>query len=317
MGHCSRRSVLLFLIMGLNSTRAYSGCGKPVISDRIVGGQDATNGEWPWQISLRKNGAHVCGGSLLNNEWVVTAAHCFARPVVTSNYGVLLGAFQLSVPTAVSIAVQKVVIHPKYTWQTFRGDVALVKLDRAVSFTDYILPVCLPADSVRFSTGLNCWATGWGSIRPGVNLPPPMTLQKVQLPLIDSAMCDSLYHVNSPLDSSVTIVYPEMICAGYKDGGKDSCQGDSGGPLVCKWNSTWLLAGIVSWGLDGCAAPYRPGVYTLVTAYSEWIIQTIPQMTMTAANATITNSVSGLFGYLPSVLTPSAALLAAVLVVAF
>ncbi|KAM8962429.1 serine protease 27-like [Pelodytes ibericus] len=268
------------------------GCGKPVTSDRIVGGQDAFYGEWPWQVSLRKNGYHICGGSIVNNEWVVCAAHCFIQPYLPSDYTVNLGAYQLSVPTGVMAKVSAIYIHPTYRRAGSSGDIALIKLQTPVQYTDYILPICVPDAKVVFPNNFICFVTGWGSIQQGVSLPPPQTLQKVQLPIIDRADCDAMYHVNNPtLASNETLVQWDMICAGYKDGSKDSCQGDSGGPLACQWDGSWLLAGIVSWGF-GCALQNRPGVYTSVTMYSSWIQQYIPQFQLTPADIQI-NATNG------------------------
>ncbi|XP_069507868.1 serine protease 27-like [Ambystoma mexicanum] len=308
--HCC--PVALLLILGFHSTRAFQGCGKPGW-DRIVGGEDATNGEWPWQVSLRKNGAHNCGGSLIKDTWVVTAAHCFLRPVRTNEFTVLLGAFQLSISSAVAVGVKAVHINPVYRWHGSGGDMALVELEKPVGYTNYILPVCLPSPSTTFRTGLKCWATGWGSIRPGGSLPFPRTLQKVDLPIIDSKTCDEWYHIDSLVSPTTPIVFPDMICAGYQQGNKDACQGDSGGPLVCKWNDTWLLAGIVSWGY-GCAAVNRPGVYTRVNAYTDWITQHIPDMKFLAENTVVLKSAAEGSTCLPRTLTTALSLMAVLLV---
>ncbi|MEE6523139.1 hypothetical protein FKM82_021876 [Ascaphus truei] len=96
-------------------------------------------------------------------------------------------------------------------------------------------------------------------------------------PLIDSVTCDEMYHVGSSVSTSSIIIQEEKICAGYKEGQKDSCQGDSGGPLVCKVQGAWFQAGIVSGG-EGCAISNRPGVYTLVTVYESWISSYVPEV---------------------------------------
>lgn len=288
--HCGTAGLLL--ILGFHSTWAFSGCGRPLSSDRIVGGQDATNGEWPWQASVRKNGVHICGGSLIAETWVLTAAHCFVRGFKLSEYEVVLGAFQLYMPVAVTIPAKAINVYSTHRWEGSSGDIALIELRDVVRYTDYILPVCLPSMTTTFPMGLKCWATGWGSIQPGGGLAYPKVLQKVDLPIIDTNTCDEWYHLDSTVSSTIPIVYPDMICAGYKQGNKDACKGDSGGPLVCKWNSTWLLAGIVSWGY-GCAAANRPGVYTRVTSYTDWIKQYIPSITLKAENTVLVNVSQG------------------------
>ncbi|KAM3916890.1 transmembrane protease serine 9-like [Leptodactylus fuscus] len=257
-------------------------CGSPVVNNRIVGGTDAADGEWPWQISLRYRGSHICGGSLISSQWVLTAAHCFENSVYPPDYNVYLGRYQLSVADGHSFisSVSNIIVNPSFTSAGSKGDIALVKLSRPVTYTKYIMPICLPSASVTFPGGMDCWVTGWGTINSGVDLPYPKTLQKVMTPIINRPTCDDYYHVGTTTSSGTTIILDDMICSGYKDGGKDSCQGDSGGPLVCKVKGVWYQAGIVSWG-NGCAAAYRPGVYTLTTAYQRWIQGYIPDLNFT------------------------------------
>ncbi|CAJ0967520.1 unnamed protein product [Ranitomeya imitator] len=272
-----------FLPATSNPADGGSVCGSPQVTDRIVGGTDAVEGEWPWQVSLihkvLNNYYHICGGSLIAPQWVLTAAHCFNSDSSISNFLVRLGAYKLLVDEShtVDSSVSSIIVYPSYSTKTNKGDLALVKLSSPVNYTNYILPICLPTASVTFPCALDCWVTGWGDTASGVSLPSPLTLQKVMIPLIDYSTCDALYHINSGISSYFTIIYNTMICAGYSKGGKDSCQGDSGGPLVCKVNGVWYQSGIVSFG-TGCALPNRPGVYTLVTAYQSWIQSYIPDL---------------------------------------
>ncbi|KAM4026346.1 serine protease 33-like [Anomaloglossus baeobatrachus] len=270
---------LIFLHLAVPSPAdGRSVCGSPQVPGRIVGGTDAVPGEWPWQVSLLKlilgtnRYYHSCGGSLIANQWVLTAAHCFDADSNYGNYVVRLGSYQLLAdePHRIDSSVSRIIIYPWYSSQTMIGDIALMKLSNPVTYTMYIMPICLPASSVTFPCGLDCWATGWGDIKSDVSLPSPMTLQKVMVPLIDYKTCDKMYHVNSEVSSNKPIIYNSMICAGYSKGKNDSCQGDSGGPLVSQVNGIWYQPGVVSWG-TGCALPDRPGVYTLVSAYQTWI----------------------------------------------
>ncbi|XP_075421223.1 serine protease 27-like [Ascaphus truei] len=259
----------------------HQACGIPLISDRIVGGKDATRGSWPWQVSLQTPATALCGGSLITDTWVLIAAHCFGTPVKTSEYTVYLGAYQLSdlksSNTTVSMGVSRVIVHPDYMYEGSSGDVALVELERPVTFTKYILPVCLPSQAVQLVAGTRCWVTGWGDVKSGVSLPGPKTLQEVDVLLIDNMSCEAMYQSSLGYDTKIHLIHEDMICAGYKEGLRDSCQGDSGGPLVCNINNVWLQAGIVSWGYD-CAKPNQPGVYTRVQTYQGWIRQYVPSI---------------------------------------
>ncbi|XP_061447604.1 serine protease 33-like [Rhineura floridana] len=251
-------------------------CGQPVLSPRIVGGQASKIGAWPWQVSICQNGRHVCGGSLVARQWVVSAAHCF-KQYPFSDITVTLGAYQLGnlSSNAQTIPVAQVICDIEFAGTGTRGDIALLRLQRALKYTPYILPVCVPFPSAVFPEGKACWVTGWGHIKYWEPLPSPKTLQEVKVSLIDADKCNEMFSVPHPGSSGSKPILDSMICAGYEKGGKDACQGDSGGPLVCAQNDSWFLVGIVSWG-ENCALPYRPGVYTRVTAYGDWLKRYVP-----------------------------------------
>ncbi|XP_023053763.2 serine protease 27 [Piliocolobus tephrosceles] len=271
--------LLLLLCFGSPVAKAATACGHTRMLNRMVGGQDAQEGEWPWQVSIQRNGSHFCGGSLIAERWVLTAAHCFPNTSETSLYQVLLGARQLVQPGphAVYARVRRVESNPLYQGMASSADVALVELEAPVPFTNYILPVCLPDPSVIFETGMNCWVTGWGSSSEQDYLPNPRILQKLAVPIIDTPKCNLLYSKDAEFGYQPKTIKNDMLCAGFEEGKKDACKGDSGGPLVCLVGQSWLQAGVISWG-EGCARQNRPGVYIRVTAHHNWIHQIIPTL---------------------------------------
>lgn len=252
-------------------------CGRPSIAEnRIVGGMDAQDGGWPWQVDIQRDD-HVCGGSIITENWVLSAAHCFPNPSDLSSYIIYAGRYQLNGinPHQTTHRVSRVVIPSGYVEPQKGRDLALVQLSNPVTWSDYIRPVCLPASGTLFPEGMMCYVTGWGDTRDGVPLSGIKTLQEVQVPIISQSSCQEMYQTDP--QEQVDILY-DMICAGFKEGGKDACQGDSGGPLVCQMvNGTWVQAGVVSFGL-GCAHANKPGVYTRLTSYSSFITDEIPQM---------------------------------------
>uniref|UniRef100_A0A3Q1J3V2 Peptidase S1 domain-containing protein n=1 Tax=Anabas testudineus TaxID=64144 RepID=A0A3Q1J3V2_ANATE len=230
----------------------------PPLNTKIVGGQVASPGSWPWQVSLQISGSHFCGGSLINNQWVMTAAHCFGSSVT-----VVLGLQTQSGsnPNSQSRKIAKGIMHPSYNSQTNDNDIYLLQLASPVTFTNYILPICLAASGSTFYNGTNSWVTGWGTTSSG-SLYPDDDLREVEVPIVGNRQCNCDYGVGS--------ITNNMMCAGLSAGGKDSCQGDSGGPMVSKQGSYWIQSGIVSFG-DGCALPNFPGIYTRVSQYQSWI----------------------------------------------
>ncbi|KAL8176910.1 UNVERIFIED_CONTAM: hypothetical protein K2H54_040060 [Gekko kuhli] len=275
--------------------------------NRIVGGQDSKDGEWPWQVSIKMNGKHHCGGSLVTDEWIITASHCFKVFGEPSNFSVLLGARKLSHPGPYSVtaAVKQIILNPKYEGDLRVGDIALVQLEQPVNFSRRIIPICIPDASIDFPPGHKCWVTGWGDQEGRASHQISDTLQKLEVPIISTDKCNALYHLDSEEPKWTRDIKSDMLCAGYADGGQDACQGDSGGPLACLMGDIWLLTGVVSWG-EGCAQKNRPGVYSRLTYYQPWIHKHIPELEFTSTgvkshgptvnNKSIENSASA-FGF--------------------
>ncbi|XP_061087416.1 transmembrane protease serine 6 [Conger conger] len=239
-------------------------CGLRQFSSRVVGGLDASEGEWPWQASLQVSGQHICGGVLISSQWVISAAHCFYddRLYSPSLWTVYLGKLWLNrtSQTEEAIRVTELQLHQYYDDDTHDYDLALLKLERPVSAGTLAQPACLPSPTHLLEPGLLCWVTGWGALKEGGS--SSRLLQKVAVPLISEDVCNKSYGYR---------ITPRMLCAGFQDGDKDACQGDSGGPLVCQEVSgRWFLAGVVSWGI-GCGRPNYYGVYTRITKLTGWI----------------------------------------------
>ncbi|XP_035770019.1 transmembrane protease serine 9-like, partial [Neolamprologus brichardi] len=277
-------------------------CGQASLNTRIVGGQVARVGSWPWQVSLQRSGSHFCGGSLINSQWVLTAAHCFQTTPTGLTVNLGRQSLQGSNPNAESRTVTQIINHPNYNSVTFNNDICLLQLSSPVTFNNYISPVCLAASDSIFYSGVNSWVTGWGNIGSGVPLPSPQNLMEVQVPVVGNRQCKCDYGVGSITDN--------MICAGLSAGGKDSCQGDSGGPMVIKQSGRWIQAGVVSFG-DGCARPNFPGVYARVSQYQTWINSQISSnqpgfmtFTSTGTNSDLSVSCTGL-PPVPTTTTPT------------
>ncbi|XP_041085659.1 complement factor D-like [Polyodon spathula] len=244
---------LLLTVVLLLDTLACDGGG---LRDRILGGTDAIPHSRPYMAALLLDGVHECGGFLISDQWVMSAAHCFVADL-KGTYTVLLGAHSLNnhEDTQQEFGIAALYPHPRFT-MTYDNDIVLIKLDRSVTWSPGIQPIRLQSDTAEVPEGTVCSVAGWGW-KNNVGIKPE-NLQQVEVKVISHQLCSQHDYYGGRITSN-------MMCAGQQ--GKDTCQGDSGGPLVCNEVAT----GITSFGGTKCGKPKKPGVYMIISHYSQWI----------------------------------------------
>ncbi|XP_006735225.1 transmembrane protease serine 12 [Leptonychotes weddellii] len=250
-------------------------CGTAPLADalegsRIIGGTTAQTGAWPWVVSLQiqsgKILAHICGGSLVKNKWVLTAAHCTKDIRDPLMWRVVIGTNSIKGhhPHSKKMKVKAIIIHPDFNLETYVNDIALFHLKKAVRYTDYIQPICLPFDVFqKLDQNTKCFISGWGRTEEGGNVTD--VLQEAEVHYISRKICDS--------EQSYGKIIPNTsFCAGDEDGIFDTCRGDSGGPLMCYLpeHKRFFVMGITSYGY-GCGRKNFPGVYCGPSFYQKWL----------------------------------------------
>ncbi|XP_068951526.1 serine protease 38-like [Petaurus breviceps papuanus] len=271
----------LLLLPGCYCQSVKAECGRPFQKGKVLGGHNALEGKWPWQVSLFFRGFHICGGSILSKYWVLTAAHCFDQALNSLDLFEVYAGFtdlHMNNGQGQKREIIQVIIHPRYKLTHPNGnDIALVQLKTSLRLTSVVLPICLPESTINLQKTNTCWVTGWGKMRLSgaiVN-----KLQEVQVPLLDQFWCQILY-------GSIFLIQNDMICATDLVNMRGPCQGDSGGPLVCRFNDTWMQIGVVTWG-KGCTSPFFPGVFARVPYFSTWISDTMKAMIISRSTTII------------------------------
>lgn len=267
-----KKKIYSILNQKIRNTRALSinvslvqvnGCGKrviPLILNRIMSGDIAAKAAWPWQASLQHNNIHQCGATLISNTWLVTAAHCFKNKANPHQWTVSFGT--TINPPLMKRNIKRIIVHERYHSPAREYDIAVVQFSPKVTFSDDIRRVCLPEASASFQPNSTVYITGFGALFYGGE--SQNDLREARLKIISDDVCKQPHVYGRDIKFG-------MFCAGYLEGIYDACRGDSGGPLVIKdLKDTWYLIGIVSWG-DNCGQKNKPGVYTKVAVYRNWI----------------------------------------------
>ncbi|KAM4742753.1 coagulation factor VII [Anableps anableps] len=237
-------------------------------SPRIVGGNLESRGGSPWQVLIhRSDGSGFCGGTLVSDRWVVSAAHCFED----SADHITIGDYDKKRPDLgeQTIKIQQIIIHPHFHTYTFDSDIALLYLAKPVIRCPTAIPACLPDPHLSgylLRDNTKGVVTGWGATQYLGS--SSRFLRKVTLPVVSYQECSA---------STEQVITDNMFCAGYLDASMDACSGDSGGPFVVHYRGTWYLTGIVSWG-EKCATRGKYGVYTRLGNFLSWIKDTMQKV---------------------------------------
>uniref|UniRef100_A0A8D0QRV3 Complement factor I n=1 Tax=Sus scrofa TaxID=9823 RepID=A0A8D0QRV3_PIG len=230
---------------------------------RVVGGQPAEVGDFPWQVAIKEGEKINCGGIYIGGCWILTAAHC-VRASKAPRYQIWTSFTDWLNPDPQIVVqfVKQVIIHEKYNGTTYQNDIALIEMKKQPGRSECVLlksvPACVPWSPHLFQPNDKCIVSGWGREKDNKKV---YSLKWGEVHLISNC---SKFYLNRFFEK-------EMVCAGTDDGSIDACKGDSGGPLVCTdANNMTYVWGVVSWG-ENCGKPEFPGVYTKVANYFDWI----------------------------------------------
>jgi len=261
--------VLVLALFGLAHANVLP-MARRTFGQRIVGGAPANKGDYKFMVDVRRGG-HYCGGAIVNQDWVLTAAHCSGG--APSAYTLVAGDHNIQNEDGdeQSRSVSQVVIHPNYNSGTIDNDAALMRVSAPFDLNSPWVEATVLAMGTEATFDGDADVIGWGSLSEGGG--SPTILQQVKVPIVQNPACNAAYN------QAGYEITPSMICAGVMgEGGKDACQGDSGGPMMCErgghGSGVWVHCGIVSWGI-GCARPNYPGVYGRTSYFEDFIAATI------------------------------------------
>jgi secreted trypsin-like serine protease len=296
----SRLAIGVAVALGLTATAADA----RINSEFISGGEAVTDdGAWPWQVRLFDSHdpqSGFCGGSLISNQWVLTAAHCVVEFGKTAQ-SVVVGYGSVYQSKLTMVDSDKVIANPQYGTDQ-KGDLALIKLKEPLKNVTTIGLADAETDKAVTAAAAKLTVTGWGALwdfqgfeaamytRSGLRmvsphkllsrneLSSPDQLRQVTIGVIPNDECKASYVAFGEATNATLTITPNEICAGSPEGAKDSCYGDSGGPLVASLGDGkgYVQVGIVSWGVQ-CGNPALPGVYSRISQFSKWISDTMAQ----------------------------------------
>lgn len=263
-----RSLALALLLLTISPSSIHAAATTPTSkapSLKIVGGTPSQSNEWPWMVALifstvdNAADGFFCGGSLIGESWVLTAAHCL-EDENKYTIEVVANATDLVNDTGQRIAIKRIIRHPGYNSRTVKNDIALLKLDEPVSGAE-LVNLYRGSDTLEDT---NATIIGWGALSEADSDAGIVSskLYDAVLPIVSNDECAFAL----PLDN----IKSKQLCAGFSAGGVDTCQGDSGGPLVFQDGGAWYQAGITSYG-EGCARAGVYGVYTRVSRYISFI----------------------------------------------
>ncbi|XP_036944225.1 tryptase-2-like [Acanthopagrus latus] len=275
MAICRLLAVLLLLLM--HSIGGFLGAE---VKSAIIGGRNADKTKWQEMVYLNitsrdKVTKWRCGGTVLNDQWVLTAASCWdeqRRPNKERSMA-WVGSYSLKTYQGRYKGITQIITHRNYdsSGGTYQNDIALVKLKTKIESWADVKYVNLPSANDVFDSSSECWIAGWGYTGANVPLPDPETLQELRIPIIPQNVCKQKHPA----------LTANMLCAGDADGGKDGCKGDYGGPLMCRAASGFVQVGIMSYGNCGLAG--QPTIYTSVSQYLSFINENIRRSEETSA----------------------------------